>query len=131
MVAIVIFYVISNHLVSNAKNPTLCTKLIDTIAHPTAIIISSSNGIKIIPVIRNSSINCFGVFSIKIKAFSLHEPCLTITCSPAQTQTERCHPMETRPLNIREYARIQTFPDLRIHGINNLPISTNRQCCSS
>lgn len=26
-------------------------------------------------------------------------------------QTERCHPSETRPLNIREYARIQTFPD--------------------
>ncbi|MBU0625263.1 DNA (cytosine-5-)-methyltransferase [Patescibacteria group bacterium] len=39
------------------------------------------------------------------------EPCLTLTCSPAQKQTERCHPEETRPLNIREYARIQTFPD--------------------
>jgi DNA (cytosine-5)-methyltransferase 1 len=26
-------------------------------------------------------------------------------------QTERCHPIETRPLNAREYARIQTFPD--------------------
>ena len=39
------------------------------------------------------------------------EPCLTLTCSPAQKQTERCHPDETRPLTIREYARIQTFPD--------------------
>ncbi len=39
------------------------------------------------------------------------EPSLTLTCSPAQKQTERCHPSETRPLNIREYARIQTFPD--------------------
>ncbi len=39
------------------------------------------------------------------------EPSLTLTCSPAQKQTERCHPEETRPLNIREYARIQTFPD--------------------
>jgi DNA (cytosine-5)-methyltransferase 1 len=39
------------------------------------------------------------------------EPCLTLTCSPAQKQTERCHPEETRPFNIREYARIQTFPD--------------------
>jgi DNA (cytosine-5)-methyltransferase 1 len=45
------------------------------------------------------------------KRLSWDEPCLTITCSPAQTQTERCHPDETRPLNIREYARIQTFPD--------------------
>lgn len=39
------------------------------------------------------------------------EPSLTLTCSPAQKQTERCHPSETRPLSIREYARIQTFPD--------------------
>jgi DNA (cytosine-5)-methyltransferase 1 len=40
-----------------------------------------------------------------------HEPSLTLTCSPAQKQTERCHPEETRPFAIREYARIQTFPD--------------------
>ena len=39
------------------------------------------------------------------------EPCLTLTCAPAQKQTERCHPEETRPLTVREYARIQTFPD--------------------
>lgn len=39
------------------------------------------------------------------------EPSLTLTCSPAQKQTERCHPSKTRPLNVREYARIQTFPD--------------------
>ena len=40
-----------------------------------------------------------------------NEPSLTLTCNPAQKQTERCHPSETRPLTIREYARIQTFPD--------------------
>ncbi len=39
------------------------------------------------------------------------EPSLTLTCSPAQKQTERCHPSQTRPLAIREYARIQSFPD--------------------
>lgn len=39
------------------------------------------------------------------------EPCLTLTCAPAQKQTERCHPEETRPFTVREYARIQTFPD--------------------
>jgi DNA (cytosine-5)-methyltransferase 1 len=39
------------------------------------------------------------------------EPSLTLTCAPAQKQTERCHPDETRPLNVREYARLQTFPD--------------------
>lgn len=39
------------------------------------------------------------------------EPSLTLTCNPAQKQTERCHPSETRPFTVREYARIQTFPD--------------------
>jgi DNA (cytosine-5)-methyltransferase 1 len=39
------------------------------------------------------------------------EPSLTLTCNPAQKQTERCHPEETRPLNVREYARLQCFPD--------------------
>lgn len=39
------------------------------------------------------------------------EPCLTLTTSPSQKQTERCHPDETRPFTIREYARIQSFPD--------------------
>jgi DNA (cytosine-5)-methyltransferase 1 len=38
-------------------------------------------------------------------------PSLTLTCAPAQKQTERCHPEENRPLTVREYARIQTFPD--------------------
>ena len=45
------------------------------------------------------------------RRLSWDEPSLTLTCNPAQKQTERCHPTETRPLTIREYARIQTFPD--------------------
>ena len=45
------------------------------------------------------------------RRLSSKEPSLTLTCSPSQKQTERCHPFETRPLNVREYARIQTFPD--------------------
>ena len=45
------------------------------------------------------------------RRISWDEPCLTLTCSPAQKQTERCHPDETRPFQVREYARIQTFPD--------------------
>ena len=45
------------------------------------------------------------------RRLSYDEPSLTLTTSPAQKQTERCHPSETRPFNIREYARIQTFPD--------------------
>lgn len=45
------------------------------------------------------------------RRLSWEEPSLTLTCSPTQKQTERCHPSQTRPLTIREYARIQTFPD--------------------
>lgn len=45
------------------------------------------------------------------RRLSWDEPSLTLTCSPAQKQTERCHPEETRPLTVREYARIQSFPD--------------------
>ena len=45
------------------------------------------------------------------RRLSWDEPSLTLTCAPAQKQTERCHPSETRPLTIREYARIQSFPD--------------------
>lgn len=45
------------------------------------------------------------------RRLSWNKPSLTLTCSPAQSQTERCHPDETRPLTVREYARIQTFPD--------------------
>lgn len=45
------------------------------------------------------------------RRLAMDEPSLTLTCAPAQKQTERCHPYETRPLTIREYARIQTFPD--------------------
>ena len=45
------------------------------------------------------------------RRISWDEPCLTLTCAPAQKQTERCHPDETRPFTVREYARIQTFPD--------------------
>lgn len=45
------------------------------------------------------------------RRLSMDEHSLTLTTSPSQKQTERCHPTETRPLTVREYARIQTFPD--------------------
>ena len=42
---------------------------------------------------------------------SMEKPSLTLLCTPSQKQTERCHPLEERPLTMREYARIQTFED--------------------
>jgi DNA (cytosine-5)-methyltransferase 1 len=46
-----------------------------------------------------------------LKRLSMDKPSLTLLCSPSQKQTERCHPTKTRPLQILEYSRIQTFPD--------------------
>jgi len=46
-----------------------------------------------------------------LKRLDMEKPSLTLLTSPSQKQTERCHPIETRPLQILEYARIQTFPD--------------------
>lgn len=45
------------------------------------------------------------------KRLSWDVPAPTLMCSPIQKSTERCHPEETRPLNVTEYARIQSFPD--------------------
>lgn len=45
------------------------------------------------------------------RRLSWAEPSPTLTTSPSQKLTEFCHPEETRPLTVREYARIQTFPD--------------------
>lgn len=45
------------------------------------------------------------------RRISWDEPCLTLTTAPDMKQTERCHPDETRPFTVREYARIQSFPD--------------------
>jgi DNA (cytosine-5)-methyltransferase 1 len=39
------------------------------------------------------------------------EPCLRLTPNPSQRMTERCHPDFNRPLTIREYAAVQTFPN--------------------
>ncbi len=59
------------------------------------------------------------------------EPCLTLTCSPAQKQTERCHPDE----NASFYSsRICSNPNLSrrlgIFRINGTAIQTNWKCCT-
>lgn len=46
-----------------------------------------------------------------LRRMSMDEPSLTVLTSPSQKQTDRCHPLEPRPFNIRENARIQSFPD--------------------
>lgn len=45
------------------------------------------------------------------RRLSWDKPSPTITTSPHQKATDMCHPVELRPLSVRESARIQTFPD--------------------
>lgn len=45
------------------------------------------------------------------RRLSWDKPSPTVTTSPQQKATDMCHPVELRPLSVREYARIQTFPD--------------------
>lgn len=45
------------------------------------------------------------------RRLAYNQPSPTITTSPAQKATMLCHPRYDRPLSVREYARIQQFPD--------------------
>ena len=45
------------------------------------------------------------------RRLSFGDPCPTLPASPAQKATCLCHPVETRPLSVKEYARVQQFPD--------------------
>lgn len=45
------------------------------------------------------------------RRLSFGEPSPTLMTSPIQKGTAFCHPKETRPLTVREYARVQQFPD--------------------
>lgn len=45
------------------------------------------------------------------RRLSYCQPSPTLVTSPVQKATMMCHPTQDRPLSIREYARIQQFPD--------------------
>lgn len=45
------------------------------------------------------------------RRLSYSEPCPTLVTSPVQKATMMCHPVKDRPLSIKEYARIQQFPE--------------------
>lgn len=45
------------------------------------------------------------------RRLSYSQPSPTLVTSPVQKATMMCHPTQNRPLSIREYARIQQFPD--------------------
>ena len=45
------------------------------------------------------------------RRLSYNQPSPTLVTSPVQKATMMCHPTQDRPLSIREYGRIQQFPD--------------------
>jgi len=45
------------------------------------------------------------------RRLSFDLPCPTLVTMPNHASTSLCHPTETRVLSVREYARIQEFPD--------------------
>lgn len=45
------------------------------------------------------------------RRLAFREPSPTLVTSPIQKATLLCHPRDTRPLSVKEYARIQGFPD--------------------
>lgn len=45
------------------------------------------------------------------RRLSWNKPSPTVTTAPHQKATDMCHPTKDRPLSVREYARIQQFPD--------------------
>ena len=45
------------------------------------------------------------------RRLSYAQPSPTLTTSPAQKATMLCHPQKDRPLSVKEYARIQQFPE--------------------
>ncbi|MBX9706189.1 MAG: DNA (cytosine-5-)-methyltransferase [Gammaproteobacteria bacterium] len=45
------------------------------------------------------------------RRLSWDKPSYTLMTTPSSRLIDRCHPDETRPLTVREYARLQTFPD--------------------
>lgn len=45
------------------------------------------------------------------RRLSYSQPSPTLVTSPVQKATMMCHPTQNRPLSVREYSRIQQFPD--------------------
>lgn len=66
---------------------------------------------KIIPIAMGGAYRSGGGKVGFYRRLSYHQPAPTITTSPAQKATMLCHPTQDRPLSIKEYARIQQFPD--------------------
>ena len=61
------------------------------------------------------------------RRMSWNQPSLTLTTSPSQKHTERCHPEETRPFHSQRICQDSNLPRrLALYWWNNFKIQTNR-----
>lgn len=65
----------------------------------------------IIPIAMGGAYNS-GVGKVGFyRRLSYNQPSPTVVTSPVQKATMMCHPTQDRPLSVKEYVRIQQFPD--------------------
>ena len=65
----------------------------------------------IIPIAMGGAYTSGGVKVGFYRRLSYDQPSPTVVTSPVQKATMMCHPTQNRPLSVKEYARIQQFPD--------------------
>lgn len=66
---------------------------------------------EIIPVAMGGAYKSGGGKVGFYRRLSYSQPSPTVVTSPVQKATMMCHPVKDRPLSVKEYARIQQFPD--------------------
>lgn len=65
----------------------------------------------IMPIAMGGAYNSGGGKVGFYRRLSYDQPAPTVVTSPVQKATMMCHPTQNRPLSVKEYARIQQFPD--------------------
>lgn len=65
----------------------------------------------LLPAAMGGALNSSGGKVGFFRRLSYSQPSPTVVTSPVQKATMMCHPTQLRPLSVKEYARIQQFPD--------------------
>lgn len=66
---------------------------------------------ELIPIAMGGAYKSGGGKAGFYRRLDYNQPSPTLVTSPVQKATMLCHPTQDRPLSVREYARIQQFPD--------------------
>lgn len=66
---------------------------------------------ELLPMAMGGALNSGGGKVGFYRRLSYSQPSPTVVTSPVQKATMMCHPTQLRPLSVKEYARIQQFPE--------------------